>query len=368
MRLAYDEACGGIDRPLVLFGCGALGRRTLNGLKSAGKPPIAFADNNPALWGRDLDGTIVLSPADAVSTYGGEAVFAVTIYNGATARQQLRSLGCRHVVHFAALYQAFPEALMPHGGIAEPETILGQAGEVMEASRIWADEASAAEYLGQIAWRLSLDAASLASPAPIGERYFPHEIFDLNPSDLFVDCGAFDGDSLRDLLARRQGEMRGFVGLEPDPENYRRLSAYVESLPEDLRRKVSLHPLAVGSRSGTINFSATATPGSSISASGEITVGCASLDALVGEDRPSFIKMDVEGNELDALAGARGVLERDRPILAICLYHKPADLWQIPLFIKAVVPDYHLFMRRYAEDCWELVCYAVPESRLASRS
>lgn len=368
MRTAYIQASGSINQPVVLFGCGSLGRRTLAGLTSAGKAPVAVADNNPKMWGRDIDGTVVLSPADAVKAYGEEAVFAVTIYNGSAARDQLRLLGCRHVVHFGLLYQAFPGALMPHGGVAPPEAIFEHADEVMAASRIWADETSTEEYLGQMAWRLSLESGNLALPSPMTERYFPHELFDLNADDLFVDCGAFDGDSLRDLLSRRNGELRGFVGLEPDPENYKRLSVYVESLAVDLRGKVSVHPLAVGSRSGAIAFSATASPGSSISASGEITVECTSLDSLVGEAHPTFIKMDVEGNELDALAGARNVLEKDRPILAICLYHKPADLWQIPLFIKAVVPDYRLFMRRYAEDCWELVCYAVPESRLASRS
>ena len=72
--------------------------------------------------------------------------------------------------------------------------------------------------------------------------------------------------------------------------------------------------------------------------------------------------MDIEGAELDALIGARRTLVRDRPILAIAAYHRASDLWTIPRLIKSIVPEYDLHLRRYAEDCWELVCYAIPSS------
>jgi hypothetical protein len=51
-------------------------------------------------------------------------------------------------------------------------------------------------------------------------------------------------------------------------------------------------------------------------------------------------------------------------VLSVCLYHRPADLWEIPLFLRSLGDHYRLFLRRYAEDCWELVCYAIPEERL----
>lgn len=364
LRRAYDEASDGNRRPVVLFGCGALGRRTLDGLRRAGKTPIALTDNNPANWGSEIGGVAVLPPAEAVKAYGGEAVFVVTIYNGSAARAQLRSMGSRWVVHFAALYQAFPEALMPHGGVAAPSAILSDRDAVRAASEVWADEASRDEYLRQLAWRLAPGLQELPPPGPEAERYFPPGLFELRADDVFVDCGAFDGDSLRDLLARRGNALGGFVGLEPDPQNFARLSACVAALPPELREKIAVHPLAVASEGGSIKFCATASPGSSVAADGEIEVECVALDTLAAELHPTFIKMDVEGNELDALMGARRILERDRPILAICLYHKPEDLWQIPLFIKSAVPDYRLFLGRYAEDCWELVCYAVPGPRL----
>ena len=64
------------------------------------------------------------------------------------------------------------------------------------------------------------------------------------------------------------------------------------------------------------------------------------------------------------MKGAPTRLKQHLPVLAISLYHHASDLWTIPNFLKALVPEYHLFLRRYAEDCWELVLYAVPASRL----
>jgi hypothetical protein len=74
--------------------------------------------------------------------------------------------------------------------------------------------------------------------------------------------------------------------------------------------------------------------------------------------------MDIEGSEPDALAGARTVIARHAPVLAVCLYHRQADLWQIPLQIRAMNDSYRLHLRRYSDDCWEQVCYAIPPERL----
>jgi hypothetical protein len=76
--------------------------------------------------------------------------------------------------------------------------------------------------------------------------------------------------------------------------------------------------------------------------------------------------MDVEGAELEALAGASELLRRHHPVLAICTYHRSVHLWQIPNLIRSITPDYQIFLRRYGEECWEGVCYAIPKRRSLS--
>jgi hypothetical protein len=80
-------------------------------------------------------------------------------------------------------------------------------------------------------------------------------------------------------------------------------------------------------------------------------------------EAPTFIKMDIEGAEPDALEGARHTFEMHHPAAAICVYHASEHLWRVPLLLQAMCPDSKIYLRRYAEECWELVVYAVPLGR-----
>ena len=68
--------------------------------------------------------------------------------------------------------------------------------------------------------------------------------------------------------------------------------------------------------------------------------------------------------EADAVLGAQKIIEENAPVLAICLYHAQEHLWQIPLLIHSFGVKYDFFLRRYADECWEIVCYAIPKDRL----
>ena len=80
-----------------------------------------------------------------------------------------------------------------------------------------------------------------------------------------------------------------------------------------------------------------------------------------------MIKMDIEGAEWDALRGARNVIARDRPVLAICVYHTHNDIWRIPLLIHEILPEHHLFLRAYEGDGFQTVVYAIPPRRMTAR-
>jgi hypothetical protein len=77
--------------------------------------------------------------------------------------------------------------------------------------------------------------------------------------------------------------------------------------------------------------------------------------------------MDIEGAEPRAILGAAATIRASQPILAICAYHKCEHLWTLPILIKNALPEYEIFLRRYAEECWETVYYAIPPERLPSK-
>lgn len=356
-RLAGANAAGDI----VLCGAGVAGKAALRGLRAAGVEPRAFADNNSARWGRTVDGVPVLAPADAARTFGETAVFAVTIYNGSVVRKQMLELGCRTVVPFAPLFFKYSDFLLPHLNLDLPSAIFRNADRVRKAFELWADDESRAEYLAQLKYFTTLDYTVTAKKRAVEETYFPPELVEVRGDEVFVDCGAYDGDTLRDFLKRCNGSFTRFIGIEPDPDSYSRLTDLAGSVPGD----IETCPFALGSEPGTVRFEASGTLGSKVGeADGTIAVRRETLDSILAGCRPTFIKMDIEGAEIDALYGARRVIEGASAVLAVCLYHRLDDLWNAAIAIDELSKSgYRLYLRRHAEDSWETICYAIPPDR-----
>jgi len=363
LRRRFDEAAGPARDKLILFGLGWLGKTTLARLQAAGIEPIALSDNNAKLWNTELGGVPVLSPEEAVRRFGSTATFVVTVFNPSPPLAQLLKMGAAHVVHFALLYWKHADTMLPLANLAVPSGWDLAADQIHAAYDLLGDESSRQEFLAQLQWRLTLDSSALPPPQPAADTYFPHDLLQLNSHEVFVDCGAFDGDTLRDIVRRTGGKFERCFLFEPDPDNCLRLKNCVGNLEPRLRERVVVQQLAVGSEPGTLKFAATGTAGSTATAGDGIEVECQTLDAALAGCDPTYIKMDIEGAEISALQGAAQVLLRDEPILAICLYHKPEDLWEIPLLVNRLNPGYRLFLRRYAEDCWETVLYAITPRR-----
>jgi FkbM family methyltransferase len=367
-RRTFDDLAGTRARSIVLFGAGGLGRRCLAGLRRQGVEPLAFADNNPRLWGSTIDGVTVLSPEEAAARFSTTAAFVITIWGARgsdrmTDRvQALRLLGCETVIPFGPLAWRYPDGILPHYGVDLPHKLLEQAADVLRAFDLWSDEASKREYLAQLRWRLFFDFEGLGPPS-VETIYFPPDIIRLRPDEVFVDCGAFDGDTLRDFVAASGGSFKKYLAFEPDPDNYARLHASIAALLPAIRQRIDVTRAATAAEDGTVRFAAGAGPSSKMG-EGDLEVQALALDRRLGDERPTFIKMDIEGAEPDALTGARRHIAADAPILAISCYHRQDHLWSIPLQIRALNDSYTFHLRPHDLEGWDLVCYAIPRSRL----
>jgi FkbM family methyltransferase len=372
-RSAFDQLAGPRGQSLVLFGAGGLGRKTLAGLRSIGIQPLAFVDNNPALWGRFIDGLKVLQPAEAMRDFGNAAVFVVTLWNYSVGhpvseiRRQLGEFGPAQAISFGPLFWKYPETFLPHYTVDQPHKVQAQAAQVKYVFDLLADETSRQEYLAQIHWRLFLDDGQFAPIAP-GQQYFPHDFLRLRPDEQFVDCGAFDGDTLREFLRRRGDAFRKAYAFEPDVTNFTKLTSYVNSLPGRLSNRIELFQAATGAKRGKLRFETTGGVQSAVTGSGNAEVECVALDDVLEPSASTYIKMDIEGGEPDALRGAADTIRKSRPALAICVYHHFEHLWTLPAFVASLSEGYRFFLRRYAACGWETVCYAVPVDRLPSDS
>jgi FkbM family methyltransferase len=365
---AFDELAGEARDAIVLFGAGGLGRRCLAGLRGYGVEPLAFADNNPRAWGTRIDGLQVLSPVDAAKQYGRTAAFVITIW-GARGPDRMndriravKALGCTTVIPFGQLAWRYPNGILPHYAVDLPHKTIEQSADVLRAFALLADEASRREYLAQLRWRLFFDFDGMAAPET-DTIYFPPDLVRLRPDELFVDCGAFDGDTLQQFLAASNGAFEKYIAFEPDPANFSRLGEAVAGLPERVRARIELKRAAISNEDGTVRFSSGAGPSSHVG-EGDLEVEAVALDRYLGPRRPTFIKMDIEGAEPEALAGAARHIRDEAPILAISCYHRHDHLWSIPLLISSMNGQHALYLRPHDLEGWDLVCYAIPRSRL----
>lgn len=84
-------------------------------------------------------------------------------------------------------------------------------------------------------------------------------------------------------------------------------------------------------------------------------------------DNIDFIKLDIEGAELETLEGARNTIEKCRPQLAVCIYHKQSDFYEIPLYLNAILDNYHFHLNHYTATPYESVWYAIPDEAITVR-
>jgi FkbM family methyltransferase len=353
---AYDGRC-------VLFGAGSLGRSVLRCLLADGIHPLAFSDSNSARWNTSIDGIPVLPPAEATARYGTDAAFFVTIWTTGHSyidtQIKLNSLGARTVYPVASVRWKYSAELLPFLCQDLPHKVYKEADLVEAAFHLLSDDDSRHEYLRQIRYRALGDYGCLSAPDP-EPSYFVDSLFALRTDEVFVDCGAFDGDTLRELL-RRQRTFSRSLAFEPDPMNFRALQEFANALPPEARARCRVFPYALGAKRGHARFSANEL---AVSQAGEITVEVFPLDEISGDLTPTFVKMDIEGAEIEALKGSEKLISRFHPILSICLYHRQNDLWRVPLLIHSMYAGYSYFLRAHDGDGWQTVGYAVPPARL----
>ena len=203
-------------------------------------------------------------------------------------------------------------------------------------------------------------------PPTDGEMYFPSDLVALRDDEVFVDCGGYDGDTLLLFINRVRGRFRHAQVFEPDPRNLVRLKATLASLPGTVRSRIRVEDLAVGGSSGPVGLRLS-DAASTVVKSADLVVRCEPLDLLLGSPPPTYIKMDIEGAEVDALTGARRLISTHRPVLAISAYHLQDHLWTIPLLVDSFVEGYRYHYRRYTRrPNDDLVLYAIPEERSAA--
>ncbi len=192
------------------------------------------------------------------------------------------------------------------------------------------------------------------SDCTIRGQYFD-ELVPLSAGEFFVDVGCFDCGTTVDFIKHCTNYGR-IIAFEPNPILHKQCVAFIK---EQGITKTEIYNMGLWNKKESLTFSPKGA-GGHISQDGEIIVEVNALDELLTDEKVTFIKMDVEGAELKALQGMRDIIVKNKPKLAICVYHKPEDIIEIPSYIHGLVSEYKLYMRHYSMSVSETVLYALP--------
>lgn len=344
---------GGITH---IWGSGESGLACYNYLKELNREKIVgFIDNDPNKWGEIIVDNIICEKPEKVLHGNHYKVLIGSLYYD-DIKQQMLSLG----FDTKSIEADVLPLIRLLGKYSKEETYLiyeKYSGKYRQVYTYLNDEESKETYY-QI-FKSYLELKEMKCLDSQESQYFDSELINLISEEVFLDCGSYDGDTLQDFLKYSNQDYKKYIAIEADAENYSKLIEKIKS-----NKKIKSYNNSVWNKNEVLYFQSDSTA-SKITKSGKTKVNAITIDGLDEASEITFIKMDIEGAEYNALIGASKTIKKNSPILAICIYHSLEEYASLPLLIKRLNPNYQIFIRHYGgKHNLETVCYAIPPNRL----
>jgi FkbM family methyltransferase len=361
-------------KELVLFGFSNIARLIID---CVGDTVLFICDNDTSPWGTEYRDVNILSPIE-LTKHDDIGIYICDFDNLKAAEQQLVKMKAPLIPVFTNMFQMiFCGSALVKLHIFEKRIKLTTqeiqqlfyiSNKIGIEDTFTQDENSKKvifELCNMMVWRiLGKLPPEIVSP----NHYFPKEILSLlSNTECFCDAGAWPGNVIGQFLQYTQNQFEAIYAFELGKDHYSVLEDYVSSLPQEVTRKIKLYNCGLWNEKATANYFLNWAATSLTPCGNEFAV-VDKLDDLI-EGKVTLIKMDIEGAEMNALEGAARIITTQRPKMAISCYHScrngvytgNSDLFDVPAYVKSLVPEYNIYIRQHREDknCLATVCYAV---------
>lgn len=356
---APPAAPEGARAPYLIYGAGGRGREIRRVLELRGHEVRGFVDR-AARPGQEIDGAPVWTPEDPAAlraSAGGARVVVGIFRHDADVAEIVDALGARgfrDVCTFLDVYRLYPADFSTTYWLGPVSAIPPHADAIRRALQGLGDDTSRRVFVEAMKMRVEGDVRVLRGPDRAAQ-YIPRDVVKLDRPLRFVDGGAFDGDTIRQL--RQAGvPLEAVAAFEPDPANFAALARTAKADPAEF----ALFPCGLWSGLTQLRFDANGSDGARIGGAGSVVIQCVALDDVLPSFRPTLLKLDVEGAEPEALDGARETIGKHRPTLAISAYHLPEHLWSLQQELASWDLGYRFEMRHHGFLDFDIVLYALP--------
>lgn len=335
---------------VVLYGASDAGRNYVDVLHTHNISINCFVDDDIKKQGKTYCGIKIVSPDEFIEHRRGDEIILVASYSPSVIIHKIRE-------KYPFLYESvrWSDFYLWENELDYLHYYMENMEKIDRVKEILCDEKSKQVFQNLLNYKISRNRSLIKEIQDNGqEQYFSSDIIKFMDREVFLDLGAYTGDTINGFCKAVCDKYAKIIAVEPDEANFKQLKDNTRRLEE-----IEYHQVGIAEKDGMARFAAQALYTSHFDEKGEQEIKTRSVDSIMGGREATFIKADIEGLEMEMLRGAVDTIRSYKPKLAIAVYHKKDDIFKIPLLLQSYREDYSFFMRHYTEMPIDTVLYAI---------
>lgn len=327
--------------PIVLYGMGNGADMVLDKLGKIGIKPDGIFASDEFVRGHSFHGYRVMKYSEVCEKFDDFIIVMCFAVHDEATLCRIKEMSEHHTLYA-------PNVPIVDDGIFTREYIKAHNEEFDRAYNLLADDFSRQSFVDVLNFKVSGKVEYLfkcqKNKADIYSEYLH-----LTDSEIFMDLGAYDGDTVREFIEEVNGKYEKIIAVEADSKNFKKLTDKTNGI-----NNIELHNLAAWDKRDTLHFEKKKGRNSKLSVSGKVEIPADSVDNILDGKKITVLKMDIEGSEEKALDGAKKTITVYRPKLYVCAYHRNSDMFALPLKINEICTDYKIhFCHHPYIPAWE---------------
>ncbi|MCM1256253.1 MAG: FkbM family methyltransferase [Roseburia sp.] len=360
-RLGLHTVSEIMGEDIYIWGIGALGQFVVEQFKKNGLKVKGILTSDTKQIGMNYEGI----PFVSLDCLKVEDMIVVCSMAYPVIAEKLSYKGYKKYFYYEVLPFLFDELDSFYMGFDGMwETLTKYRQEVRNLQEIFAHDEVSQEVLSNVLlYRYTFETAYLDKAFLVslerGSIYFDRSIVKLSDHEVFVDCGGYTGDTVESFILHSHNRYKKIFLFEPD-------NAILKTAQENLKgyQNISFFNEGIGKTKSKLFFEEKGSiGGGTVSFQGKTEIIITSLDEAIKDFDPTYIKMDIEGSEMDALRGAVKTVSSCRPKMAISVYHHPYDIVEITEYMQKLLLDYEFYLRHYSRMYDDTVLYCIPKKK-----